>query len=186
MNEILHDMLTNYGLSEIVGPQHNPEIVKFFAEIGFNIKDDETSWCSAALNFFAMRHGYERSHSLAARSWLKVGELVLEPQLGDVVVFWRNKPDSWEGHVALYINDNEKYVYCLGGNQSNALNIAAYPKDRVLGYRRLRKLERGFLSDGKITIKINVLSLARIIRKIMKIRKQWLINHGKDVQEKNS
>lgn len=140
MNEILKEMLSNYGLSEIVGAKHNPEIVAFFAEIGFDwVKDDETAWCSASLNYFAKKHYYERSGKLDARSWLKVGELVLEPELGDVVVFWRESPESWKGHVGLYINHNDKYIWTLGGNQNNSISIVAYPRERLLGYRRLRK-----------------------------------------------
>lgn len=89
-NEILIEMLSHYGLSEIDGPLANPHILEFFDEIGFNwVTDDSTSWCSAVLNFFAKKHGFERSGSLTARSWLKVGEIVIEPQLGDIVVFWR-------------------------------------------------------------------------------------------------
>ena len=142
MNEILEEMLTNYGLSEIDGPLSNPDILKFFSEIGFSwVSDDsETAWCSAVINFFAKRHGYERSGKLDARSWLKVGEIVTEPKLGDIVVFWRESKESWKGHVAIYINSNEKYIWCAGGNQSNQINITAYPKSRLLGYRRLKKI----------------------------------------------
>ena len=141
MNEILEEMLTNYGLSEIEGGQHNPQILEFFAEIGFDwVRDDETSWCSAAINFFAKRHGYQRSGALDARSWLKVGEIVLEPKLGDIVVFWRESKESWKGHVGVYINSNAKYVWVLGGNQSNSITVAPYQKDRLLGYRRLKKI----------------------------------------------
>jgi uncharacterized protein (TIGR02594 family) len=141
MNEILTEMLTNYGLSEIDGPLANPEIMEFFHDIGFDwVKDDSTAWCSAALNFFAKKHGYYRSGKLDARSWLKVGDIVLEPQLGDIVVFWRESYASWKGHVALYINSNDKYIWCLGGNQSNSISIMAYPRDRLLGYRRLSKI----------------------------------------------
>lgn len=140
MNEILRDMLSNYGMSEVDGPLSNPDIMAFFHEIGFDwVEDDSTSWCSAVINFFAKRHGYERSGSLAARSWLKVGEIVLTPQLGDIVVFWRESFMSWKGHVGIYINSNEKYIYTLGGNQSNQINITPYSRERLLGYRRLRK-----------------------------------------------
>ena len=142
MNEILHDMLANYGLTEVDGPKSNEKILEFFREIGYDwVTDDSTTaWCSAALNYFAKVRGYERSHKLDARSWLKVGELILEPELGDVVVFWRDRPDSWKGHVGLFIAQSLRYVYCLGGNQGNSISIDAYPRDRVLGYRRLKKL----------------------------------------------
>jgi uncharacterized protein (TIGR02594 family) len=141
MNEVLSDFLSNYGLSEIDGPLSNSKIMEFFEEIGFDwVTDDSTAWCSAALNFFAKKHGYERSGKLDARSWLKVGEITLAPKLGDVTVLWREKPESWKGHVGLFINKNDKYIWLLGGNQNNSISISAYPIDRVLGYRKLKKI----------------------------------------------
>jgi len=141
MQDLLLDMLSHYGLSEIDGPLNNPHILEFFHEIGYTgVDSEETAWCSSSLNYFAKHNGYERSGKLDARSWLKVGDKITEPKLGDVVVFWRNKPDSWEGHVALYINSNDKFIWVIGGNQSNQINVTAYSKDKLLGYRRLKKI----------------------------------------------
>jgi hypothetical protein len=36
-------------------------------------------------------------------------------------------------------------------------------------------------ASGKIKIKVNLLSLIKLVRKIIKLRKKWLLNHGKDV-----
>ena len=186
MNEILHDMLVNYGLSEIDGPLSDPLILEFFHDIGFDwVSDDsKTAWCSAVINYFAKKHGYERSGRLDARSWLKVGEVVLEPELGDVVVFWRNKPESWEGHVGIYINHNSKYIWCLGGNQGNSISIAAYPRERLLGYRRLSKGEKkidisiwDYIDKDKFQVKVNVITLIKFVVKFLKWRRRYLINH---------
>jgi uncharacterized protein (TIGR02594 family) len=141
MTDLLLEILQYYGLREIVGKQHNSEIVKMFAEVGYDqIKDDETAWCSALLNYYCMKLGYERSGKLTARSWLNVGEVIEEPEMGDIVIFWRNNPNSWEGHVAIYISEDKdlKIVYSLGGNQGNMLSVKPYHKSRVLGYRRLK------------------------------------------------
>jgi uncharacterized protein (TIGR02594 family) len=141
MSEILNDMLSNYGLASVAGIQHNPKVIAMFHDIGFKwVNDDETAWCSAAMNYFAKKHGYERSGKLDARSWLKVGEQIDKPLLGDVVVFWRESKESWKGHVGLYINHDDKYIYCLGGNQSGSIRITPYPVERLLGYRRLKKI----------------------------------------------
>lgn len=140
MNKIFEDMLSNYGLASVAGTQHNPKIIEMFHDIGFKwVNDDETPWCSACLNFFAKRHGYERSGRLDARSWLDIGEIIAKPEVGDVVVFWRENPSSWKGHVGLYINHDDTYIYCLGGNQSGSIRITPYLKGRLLGYRRLKK-----------------------------------------------
>ena len=140
MEQLLLEMLKYYGLKGVFGPKHNPEIVKMFHDIGYNwVNDDDTAWCSASLNYFCKRLGYERSGRLDARSWLKVGDAVSTPQLGDVVVYWRNKVESWEGHVGLFISNRNGLIYTLGGNQSNMIGISPYAESRVLGYRRLNK-----------------------------------------------
>jgi len=141
MQEILIEILKNYGLKEIVGSQHNPEILAMFAEIGYDwVKDDETAWCSACLNYFCKKLGYERSGKLDARSWLKLPVKVLKPNVGDIVVLWRESPDSWKGHVGLFINWDEKNIWVLGGNQGGEIKISAYPRERVLGFRESKKI----------------------------------------------
>lgn len=141
MTDLLLEMLRHYGIKEVAGDKHNPAIVAMFKEIGFEwVKDDETAWCSASLNYFCKRLGYERSGRLDARSWLKLPSIVLEPEIGDIVVFWRKSPNSWEGHVGLFISWDEDSIYVLGGNQSNMLSIAPYSRERLLGFRRARKL----------------------------------------------
>lgn len=143
MTDILLSMLEQYGMKEVDGLESNPEIIAMGKELGFDIADDSTvAWCSLAMNYFAKKCGYEYSGSLAARSWLKMPVMALKPTLGDVVIFWRNDPASWEGHVGLFINWNDKYIWVLAGNQSNSLNIIAYPRERLLGFRKLRKLNK--------------------------------------------
>jgi uncharacterized protein (TIGR02594 family) len=141
MQDLLLEMLRHYGMKEIFGSTHNPEIVDMFKEIGYDwVKDDETAWCSASLNYFAKKTGYERSGKLDARSWLQMPIQVLKPSMGDVVVLWRNNPNSWEGHVGLYIAGDINDIYVLGGNQNNMINISPYPRNRILGFRQLKKL----------------------------------------------
>jgi uncharacterized protein (TIGR02594 family) len=141
MKELLLEILRHYGMQEVSGPKANPHILEFFAEIGYSwVKDDDTAWCSAALNYFCKKLDYERSGKLDARSWLNVGVEVTTPELGDVVIYWRNKKESWEGHVGLYISEENGLIWTLGGNQSNGLNISLYNKNKVLGYRKLNKL----------------------------------------------
>jgi uncharacterized protein (TIGR02594 family) len=142
MTEILLAMLGKYGTKEVLGPNSNPEILGFFKELGYDwVKDDSTtSWCSASLSYFAKKCGYEYNKDLSARSWLKMPLMVLKPTIGDIVVFWRNDPNSWEGHVGIYIREDVHNIYCLGGNQNNEINITPIDRNRLLGYRRLKKI----------------------------------------------
>ncbi len=140
MKSILDIALSQYGITEIKGSNHNPVIVNYSREIGYGgIIDDETAWCSIFINWCALHAGLERSGKLHARSWLRVGKPTQQPEPGDVVVFWREKPSSWKGHVGLFISfsEDDQYIYCLGGNQNNQVNIKAYPADQLLGFRTL-------------------------------------------------
>lgn len=138
-NKIINIALSQFGVKEIVGRRDNPEVLKYFDEIGFNGKKlkDETAWCSAFANWVCKKAELPYTGKLNARSWLKIGREVKKPKVGDVVVFWRNNPSSWMGHVAFFIRETRDYIYVLGGNQANQVKISAYPKHRLLEYRRL-------------------------------------------------
>jgi len=139
MDKLLKMALSQFGVSEIAGSKHNEIIVNYFKEIGFEwVTDDEMAWCSAFLNWCCLQCELPRSNKLDARSWLKVGNEINigDQEVGDLVIFWREKIDSWKGHIAIYISEDENFVYCLGGNQSNRVCIKPYYKKRVLGYRR--------------------------------------------------
>lgn len=125
------------GTTEIKGARHNEKILNMFALVGHReIRKDETSWCAAFVGACLEKAGYTSTKSLLARSYLNWGKSVDNPQFGDVVVFWRGSKKSWQGHVAFYIKSDSKYVWVLGGNQRNAVNVTKYHRSRVLGYRR--------------------------------------------------
>lgn len=139
MNELLNIALKEYGEKEIRGEKHNQRIIQYAADIGFgnSVLSDETAWCSIFINWCAQQAGLERSKKLNARSWLKTGWAVTSPGLGDIVIFWRDKPESWKGHVGIVVSIKKEKVYTLGGNQNNMVCIKSYPKNRVLEYRKL-------------------------------------------------
>lgn len=124
------------GVKEIPGAQHNPAVLSYFRDAGFpEIDDDETAWCAGFANAILHRAGYSGSKSLAARSFLTWGKEISKPYPGCIVVFWRESPRSWQGHVAFFIEENSTHIKVLGGNQSNSVSIQSYPKSQLLGYR---------------------------------------------------
>jgi len=143
MQDLLVEVLSNYGIKEVAGKNSNPKILEFFKELGYDwVNDDSTTaWCSAMLSYYAKKCGYEYNKSLSARDWLKMPIKVLKPQIGHIVIFWRESPQSWKGHVGIFIAQDINIIYVLGGNQGNSLSIAGYPRDQLLGYRELRKLK---------------------------------------------
>lgn len=139
---LLEILSKEIGVKEVKGKQHSPQIMKYAKEAGFeNYISDETAWCSLFANWVALKAGLEQSNNLAARSWLNIGLPIDNPEPGDIVVFWRNKIDSWQGHVAFFMGFSHDYqrVYCVGGNQGNQVTLTAYEKKQLLGFRRLRK-----------------------------------------------
>ena len=140
MSQLINIALSQFGVTETVGSQHNPVVLNYFKEIGHTwVTTDETAWCSSFINWVALKAKVERTNKLTARSWLNVGETIKEPKLNDLVIFWRQKKSSWKGHVGFFIGytEDKKYIYVLGGNQNNQVNIKKYPVYRLLGFRRL-------------------------------------------------
>ena len=135
----LDKALSQYGIKEVTGAKDNPEIIKYFDALGFDGEKlkDETSWCAAFANWVLKECDLPYQKTLNARSFLKLGEEVFTPRIGDVVVFWRESRSSWKGHVAFFIKETNEHVYVLGGNQGNKVGINAYRKERLLSYRRI-------------------------------------------------
>jgi uncharacterized protein (TIGR02594 family) len=126
-----------YGVRERAGRGNtNPNIAAYLASVGLSGYGDETPWCSAFVNWCMEQAGIRGTRRANARSWMTWDALPLgQPAFGCVTVFWRDSPRSWKGHVAFYAGSEGSSLLVLGGNQSNAVSIAPYPRRRVLGYR---------------------------------------------------
>lgn len=135
------------GLREVPGTIHNPQVLAMLQLVTPSVHDDETPWCGAFVNYCCWILGVEGSGSLAARSWLKRGQLVAieDAQPGfDVVIFQRGAgpqpgPEvlAAPGHVAIFVRDRGSHVEVIGGNQGNSVSTETFPKSRILGIRRL-------------------------------------------------
>lgn len=136
--------LTQYGIKETVGKEDNPEVIKYFDLLGFGHLKDETAWCSAFVNWCCFMAGLPYTKKLFAVSWLKWGTPVDVPKVGDVAIFWRGafngetigNTNIKKGHVGFYVREDDRHIWVLGGNQGNRVQISAYPKSKLIGYRR--------------------------------------------------
>ena len=94
-----------------------------------------TGNCSSFVNWCFQQVGYEGTRSAAARSWLHWGTSLDHPHYGCVVVLARGKNPSL-GHVGFFTDRRpDGKILLLGGNQGNAVSIAAFEAARVLSYR---------------------------------------------------
>ncbi|MEX3086109.1 TIGR02594 family protein [Escherichia coli] len=121
------------GERELKGQKHNPLILQMWRDIKRGgIKDDETPWCAAFTGAVLERCGIKSTRFESAGSYLGWGEQLLKPALGCVVVFKRDGG----GHVGFVVGQTKiGDLLVLGGNQSDAVNVRAFPRSRVSGYR---------------------------------------------------
>ena len=155
MEQLLKIAFNELGVEEIKGKKHNPEVLKYSEETGIKgITTDEIPWCSTFVNWVAWKAGLQYSGKPNARSWLNVGQKVTRPEPGDVVVFWRESPQSWKGHVGFFLglSPDGKRVYCLGGNQGNRVSVSAYRLSTVLSYQRLANVDKIIIPDPVLQI----------------------------------
>jgi len=135
------------GLTEIKGALDNPLILAMLKLDGDWPKHDEVPWCSAFTNWVCWLLRLPRSKSLAARSWLEVGQPIHLGQAMagfDVVILQRGpKPQPGpdviraSGHVGFYGHHGDNAVSVLGGNQADSVKVSQYPISDILGVRRL-------------------------------------------------
>lgn len=121
------------GIKEIKGPQHNPEIVKMWKDIKRGgIKDDETPWCAAFVGACLERAGIKSTRFESAKSYLQWGEALQNPIEGCVAVFDR----EGGGHVGFVVGvDRMGNLQVLGGNQSDMVKVASFPRSRAPKFR---------------------------------------------------
>lgn len=135
--ELFKSAMSFYGLKETLGGQFNNEVLQMLNDSSDLPIKRNVSWCAAYVNHVLRINGFKSSDRLNARSFLKMGRATKEPKLGDIVVLWRGKKDSWKGHVGFFIKEVDNYIYILGGNQDNMVCIKPYLKSRLLSYRMI-------------------------------------------------
>lgn len=124
-----------FGVREVSGKGDNPRIVEMFKAVGHTaIKDDEVAWCAAFVGACLERSKRASMRSLRARSYLEWGHPAGRARHGAIAVLSRGSNPAL-GHVGFVLGETETQVFLLGGNQSNAVTVAAFAKSRVLDYR---------------------------------------------------
>jgi uncharacterized protein (TIGR02594 family) len=127
------------GVREIKGPENNPVIMQMAKELGISdiyTSDDTQAWCGLSHGCTLKRAQYElflTSYDLLrALSYLKFGNGILSPGLGDTLVFKR--PQG--GHVGYYVGETMNTYHVMGGNQSDMYGFTEIEKSRLVGARR--------------------------------------------------
>lgn len=128
-----------YGTAEVPGPGDNPSILEWAKQTGLDkiYKDDATAWCGLFMAYVSLQARWPLPvNPLGARNWLTWGVKAPKPMLGDVLVFWRNNIKGFQGHVGIYVGQDETHYHVLGGNQADTVSIKRIAKGRLLQARR--------------------------------------------------
>lgn len=129
----------------------NPNITALWDEIGYNGPNfaDETAWCAVFVGAILKRAGSSYIQTASSQAYKNYGIEVPfeEVQQGDIVVFYRDGPDSGLGHVGFATGvKTATTIEVLGGNQSNNLNVKNFRLERfnssgqqIWGLRSIRR-----------------------------------------------
>ncbi len=124
------------GQREIAGPRSNPRIDDYIRRAGHpKLANEATAWCAAFVGACLERAGLPGTGSLMARSYLRWGEPATNPEPGLVAVLSRGADPAF-GHVGFLVGLTRDRVILLGGNQSDAVTVEAFARERLLGLRR--------------------------------------------------
>ena len=133
------DIARSYiGTTEGPGPAENPIIMEMYASVGHDwVEHDSVAWCAAFVGHCLERAGIRSTRKLTARSYLHWGVPVetADAQQGDIGVIPRGS-SGWQGHVFFIDRIEGPWVWGLGGNQDDAVNVKRYPVSKLLGVRR--------------------------------------------------
>lgn len=135
--KILVQAVKMIGTKEVVGKEHNPEILRWAEVVGLrNVYNaDEIPWCGLAMAYAAHMAGVQVvDKPLWALSWANYGDPSPEPMLGDILTFKRDGG----GHVGMYVGEDDDCYHVLGGNQGNAMSITRILKSRLYKARRTK------------------------------------------------
>lgn len=124
------------NIREFPGTHHNPRIMLYHGSTSGGAAPDETPWCSSFVNYCVEQAGVNGTGSKWARSWHDSGwgqHVTSTPQEGDIVVWRRHGHGIEGGHVGFFISDEGGSIRVLGGNQSDKVCIARYPKNGTIG-----------------------------------------------------
>ena len=123
MNEI--------GQKEISGPKNNPRVMEYHKAAGSYSKGDSgegDAWCAGFVSWVMKQHNYTPpGKAMQALSWKNFGISVIKPIFGAIGI----KQRGGGGHVAFVVGRSRdgEYLYMLGGNQNDEVNISRYRRD---------------------------------------------------------
>lgn len=165
------------GEKEISGRRDNPDIMAFYADAGHpGIAHDETPWCAAFVSACLARANCRSLQTLVARDYEDYGQPLAEPEFGAIGVKWRGSPNSWQGHVGFVVDWTATKIKLRGGNQSNAVTEAWFPRREFSGFYMPEPKIKSVIAPeviGHPSVKEKGVGLTGLIASLFALLYQW-------------
>jgi uncharacterized protein (TIGR02594 family) len=121
---------------EAPGAADNPDILEWARAEGGAIAQsyhsDSIPWCALYANMVLTKVGLQGTETLWALDWSDWGTRLPGPAVGAFAPMKR----QGGGHIAIVVGrDQHGNLMCLGGNQSDAVNIKPFPPTRPVSFR---------------------------------------------------
>jgi uncharacterized protein (TIGR02594 family) len=121
---------------EAAGAANNPDIMEWAraegGAIASSYNSDSIPWCALYANMVLTKVGLQGTETLWALDWSNWGKKLAGPAVGAFAPMKR----EGGGHIAIVIGrDQHGNLMCLGGNQSDAVNIKPFPAQRPVSFR---------------------------------------------------
>ena len=112
-----------------VPPNCGPEIRRYIALAHTGEEGDP--WCAIFANAMLEQAGLTGTRSPSSQSFRHDPNFVAldGPALGAIAVFWRVSKNSGLGHVGFYCGERSGYVWTLGGNEGDMVQVEMLAKD---------------------------------------------------------
>lgn len=133
--------MKEFGVQEMSGAEMSERIRQYAIATGLEkvYTNDEIAWCALFASFVCRECNCIAPKTLGAIDFMNYGKHIFleEAEQGDIVIFFRDGLESWKSHVSFFVAKRGDKIFVLGGNQSNEVNISAYPASKLRGIRRL-------------------------------------------------
>lgn len=133
---IVEQALATFGEKEVAGARRSGVIGRMIDRWFRKDADDSlTAWCGIWAADTVDRSGLvPPANPFRAKQWAEWGREVLTARAGHIVVLKRGR-GLYHVAVAIGYSSDGRFVYCLGGNQGNSVNITAYDTANIVAIR---------------------------------------------------
>ena len=137
----------NAGHGEVGGNNMGPHVTRYLNGIVGTPND----WCAGFVSFCFSTSGQpipfkysvgarDILDQLKAKGWAVKPDNTHPPLPGDIIVWWRQAPSSWKGHIGIVHSYDNGIVRTIEGNKTSMVGSFVYTLgaiDKLLGFARV-------------------------------------------------